>query len=143
MPNSLTMLLPSALGSSPHLPVSVYGTGTAQTIAAFLGTRLTRFPTLTSVHITSSSCTAAFPIPRLLRLHAAFHSAHMLSTCVPTVLVYCSTGISTCCPSATSCDLALGPDFPRADQLYSGNLGYSAGRILTFLSLLIPAFSLP
>ena len=27
-------------------------------------------------------------------------------------------------------------------QLYSGNLRYSAGRILTFLSLLIPAFSL-
>ena len=36
----------------------------------------------------------------------------------------------------------LGPDLPRADQLYSGNLRYSAGRILTFLSLLIPAFSL-
>ena len=54
----------------------------------------------------------------------------------------CSTGISTCCPSATSFDLTLGPDLPRADQLYSGNLGYSAGRILTFLSLLIPAFSL-
>ena len=34
------------------------------------------------------------------------------------------------------------PDLPRADQLYSGNLGYSAGRIPTFLSLLIPAFSL-
>ena len=33
-------------------------------------------------------------------------------------------------------------DFPRADQLYSGNLGYSAVRILTLLSLLIPAFSL-
>ena len=31
---------------------------------------------------------------------------------------------------------------PAADQLYGGNLGYSAGRILTFLSLLIPAFSL-
>ena len=67
----------------------------------------------------------------------------MLSTCVPTVLSYRSTGISTCCPSATSFDLALGPDLPRADQLYSGNLGYSAGRIPTFLSLLIPAFSLP
>ena len=66
----------------------------------------------------------------------------MLSSCVPAVLLYRSTGISTCCPSATSLDLALGPDFPRADQLYSGNLGYSAGRILTFLSLLIPAFSL-
>ena len=61
---------------------------------------------------------------------------------VPTVLSYGSTGISTCCPSATSLDLALGPDLPRADQLYPGNLRYSAGRIPTFLSLLIPAFSL-
>ena len=55
----------------------------------------------------------------------------------------CGTGISTCYPSATSFDLALGPDLPRADQLYSGNLGYSAIRILTLFSLLIPAFSLP
>ena len=39
--------------------------------------------------------------------------------------------------------LTLGPDFPRGDKLYPGNLGYSAERILTFLSLLIPAFSLP
>ena len=67
----------------------------------------------------------------------------VLSFCVPTVLSYRSTGISTCCPSATPLGLALGPDLPRADQLYSGNLRYSAGRILTFLSLLIPAFSLP
>ncbi len=66
----------------------------------------------------------------------------MLSTRVPTVLSYCSTGISTCCPSATALALALGPDLPRADQLYPGNLRYSAERILTFLSLLIPAFSL-
>ena len=66
----------------------------------------------------------------------------MLSSRVPTVLLYDSTGISTCYPSTTSFDLALGPDLPRADQLYSGNLRYSAGRILTFLSLLIPAFSL-
>ena len=45
LPNSLTMLLPSALGFSPHPPVSVYGTGTMQTIAAFLGTWLISFPT--------------------------------------------------------------------------------------------------
>ena len=67
----------------------------------------------------------------------------VLSHCVPTVLYIRGTGISTCCPSTTSFDLALGPDLPRADQLYSGNLRYSAGRIPTFLSLLIPAFSLP
>ena len=40
------MLLPSALGFSPHPPVSVYGTGTYNTIAAFLGTWLTLFVTL-------------------------------------------------------------------------------------------------
>ena len=61
----------------------------------------------------------------------------------PHISKYCSAGISTCCPSATPFGLALGPDLPRADQLYPGNLGYSAVRILTSLSLLIPAFSLP
>ena len=71
------------------------------------------------------------------------HSRLPLSARVPTVLSYRSTGISTCCPSATTLVLALGPDLPRADQLYSGNLGYSAIRILTLFSLLIPAFSLP
>ena len=76
-------------------------------------------------------------------MHAAFRSAPVLSLCVPTVLIYSSTGISTCCPSATPSGLALGPDLPRADQLYSGNLGYSAWRIPTSISLLIPAFSLP
>ena len=38
--------------------------------------------------------------------------------------------------------LTLGPDLPREDQLYPGNLGYSAYKILTYISLLIPAFSL-
>ena len=83
-------------------------------------------------------------MPTLLlpRLYRSFHSRLTLSACVPTVLLQDSTGISTCYPSTTSFDLALGPDLPRADQLYSGNLRYSAGRIPTFLSLLIPAFSL-
>ena len=75
-------------------------------------------------------------------LHAAFHSAPSLSSCVPAVLIIGSTGISTSCPSTTTFVLALGPDLPRADQLYPGNLGYSAYKILTYISLLIPAFSL-
>ena len=95
-----------------------------------------------SLRVTSSDCTAVFPSVLLLRLHRSFLSRLMLSTYVPTVLIYDSAGISTCCPSATHFCLALGPDFPRADQLYPGNLGYSAERILTSLSLLIPAFSL-
>ena len=96
-----------------------------------------------SLHITSSDCHTDLPVWLLPRLYAAFHSAPVLSLCVPTVLIYSSTGISTCCPSVTLFSLALGPDLPRADQLYSGNLGYSAWRIPTSISLLIPAFSLP
>ena len=46
LPSSLTMLLPSALGFSPHPPVSVYGTGSYITIAAFLDGWLTCFATL-------------------------------------------------------------------------------------------------
>ena len=142
LPSSLTTLLPSALGFSPHPPVSVYGTGIIQPIAAFLDARLTYFPTSFSVRVTPLDYETVFPISLLLRLRRSLHSRLMLSSRVPTVLLYDSTGISTCYPSTTSFDLALGPDLPRADQLYSGNLRYSAGRILTSLSLLIPAFSL-
>ena len=142
LPSSLTMLLPSALGFSPHPPVSVYGTGTCHTIAAFLGTQLAFFATLISLRIDLLDCKADLLTLLLLILHRSLHSRLMLSACVPTVLMIRSTGISTCCPSATPFGLVLGPDLPRADQLYPGNLGYSAGRILTFLSLLIPAFSL-
>ena len=100
-------------------------------------------PYFGSVHFTSSPYTGDLPPVQLPRLSAALHSAAMLSTYVPTVLSYCSAGIFTCCPSATLLSLALGPDLPRADQLYPGNLGYSAWRIPTSISLLIPAFSLP
>ena len=99
-------------------------------------------PYFGSVHITSSDCKEDLLSLLLPRLYRSSLSRLVLSTCVPTVLGTHSTGISTCYPSTTSFDLALGPDLPRADQLYSGNLRYSAGRIPTFLSLLIPAFSL-
>ena len=46
LPSSLTMLLPPALGFSPHLPVSVCGTGPCYAIAAFLDGWLTCFATL-------------------------------------------------------------------------------------------------
>ena len=98
-------------------------------------------PYFCSVHVTPSPYEAGFLTSQLPRLYGSFHSPLTLPSCVPAVLISASTGISTCRPSATPSGLALGPDFPRADQLYSGNLGYSAVRILTLLSLLIPAFS--
>ena len=95
-----------------------------------------------SLRFTALAYGTDLPLPRLLRLHRYSLSRLMLPPCVPTVLLYSSAGISTCSPSATPSGLALGPDLPRADQLYPGNLGYPAVRILTLLSLLIPAFSL-
>ena len=79
-----------------------------------------------SIHITTLAYAADLPTAHLLGLYQSFHSWLKLRPCVPTVLIYCGTGISTCYPSTTSFDLALGPDLPRADQLYSGNLRYSA-----------------
>ena len=142
MPSSLTTLLPLALGFSPHLPVSVYGTGTMDTIAAFLDGWLHSFATcfslLSPIRIACGVC--------LTCSYLAFTGLSFPRLCftsrVPTVLIHCSTGISTCCPLATRFRLALGPDLPGADQLYPGNLGYSALKILTLISLLIPAFSL-
>ena len=142
MPSSLTTLLPPALGFSPHPPVSVYGTGTYGAIAAFLDSMYPDFATFISLPVTPLAYCADLPAQRLLCLGRSFLSRLPLTPRVPTVLTICSTGISTCCPSATSSDLALGPDLPRADQLYPGNLRYSALKILTSISLLIPAFSL-
>ena len=137
------MLLPPALGFSPHPPVSVCGTGAWHAIAAFLGSRNRTLPYSRSVRLTALACRGDFPPRRLLCLPRYSHSRDVLSFCVPTVLMPCSAGISTCCPSATPSGLALGPDLPRADQLYPGTLGYPAWGIPTPISLLIPAFSLP
>ena len=87
------ILLPPALGFSPHPPVSVYGTGTYKAIAAFLGTGLTCFATFISLRVTLSAHAADLPAAHLLRLHRYFHSRPMLSPCVPTVLFICGTGI--------------------------------------------------
>ena len=86
---------------------------------------------LISLCVTPLAYCADLPAQRLLCLDRFFLSRLPLTPRVPTVLTICSTGISTCCPSATSSDLALGPDLPRADQLYPGNLRYSAFKILT------------
>ena len=142
MPSSLTMLLPPALGSSPHPPVSVYGTGPHSAIVAFLDGRPGSFATLLRSASRFGLC--AFFLPRAPRACAGLLIPGSASASrVPTLLAVRGTGISTCCPSATRSRLALGPDSPRADQLYPGNLGYSAWGIHTPISLLIPAFSLP
>ena len=101
------------------------------------------FATLLSLQFTSPDCRTVFPLQLLPRFCRSSRPRLTPWACVPTVLSYVSTGISTCCPSDTCLHLSLGPDLPGADQLYPGILGYSAKRIPTSFSLLIPAFSLP
>lgn len=55
---------------------------------------------------------------------------------------YTGTGISTRYPSTTPVGLALGPDSPWEDELDPGTLSHPADKILTYQSLLMPAFSL-
>ncbi len=113
LPSSLTTLLPSSCGFSPRLPVSVCGTGTYIAIAAFLDSVdsfdfATKFRSASRFRIKTGICLRSFP----LRLPRFSLSRVRLSSCVPTVLYIRSTGISTCCPSATAFALALGPDLP-------------------------------
>jgi hypothetical protein len=113
LPSSLTTLLPSAFGFSPRLPVSVCGTGTNNAIAAFLGsvdseTSHTKLRSPSDFRNKKRICLLFYP----LSLAGYFLSPVFLSSCVPTVLIICSTGISTCCPSATLFSLTLGPDLP-------------------------------
>ena len=130
LPSSLTMLLPSALGFSPHPPVSVYGTGFNNTIAAFLDTRAILFATLISL-LLHFRFTCGFAYKHTICFYVLFHSTLELSSCVPTFLIVKGAGIFTSCPSTTLFSLALGPDLPREDKLDPGNLGYSAFKILT------------
>ena len=81
LPSSLAMLLPSALGSSPHPPVSVYGTGMYHTIAAFLDGSSTLFATLSSLPVTGSLYGRVFPLPQIPRLDPAPSRARASSPC--------------------------------------------------------------
>ena len=130
LPSSLTMLLPSTLGFSPHPPVSVYGTGLSNTIAAFLDTSSIHFSTLISI-LQCFRLPCGFAYRYTQHLHVLSHYTLGLRSCVPTFLINIGAGIFTSCPSTTRLRLALGPDLPREDKLDPGNLGYSAFKILT------------
>ena len=81
LPSSLAMLLPSALGSSPHPPVSVYGTGMYHAIAAFLDGSSTLFATYCSLPVTGSPCMGDLPPIRIPRLDPAPSRARASSPC--------------------------------------------------------------
>ena len=125
MPSSLTTLLPLALGFSPHLPVSVCGTG-----AFYIPYTFSRHNSCLLPYSNFSPFRPGQPTPGI--------KIHIVSV----YLNYSGYGISTVCASTTPFGLALAPGSPREDDPSPGNLRFSAITILTQFSLLIPAFSL-
>ena len=124
------MLLSLILGSSPHLPVSVCGTGTSiQYLQAFLASVLLGISLLYFHYFFryESFLFLAF-LPLLCPLHLL--SISVVQEYQPAIhqIRYLS--------------LSLGPDLPWADKPSPGILRLSMAWILTMLSLLIPAFSL-
>ena len=92
LPSSLTTLLPLALGFSPHLPVSVCGTGAYLIHIPFLADGFTHFPTKF----------------RSLSPGSTNHRV-TLSLCVSILKSVSGYGISTVCASTTPFGLALAP----------------------------------
>ena len=113
LPSSLTTLLPLALGSSPHLPVSVCGTGNPTNTHNFSRHRLD------SLHLNRLAYARGNQRP--VELHP----------CVSAFNGQAGHGISTVCASTTPRGLALAPDLPWADEPSPGNLRFSAIMIPT------------
>ena len=114
LPSSLTTLLPLVLGFSPHLPVSVCGTGTLAFLRAFLASEHRGLPYYISV-----------PFARVNQ-----RPGSAISKC-PSCLKFGGYGISTVCASPTPRGLSLAPDLPWADEPSPRNLRFSAIMIPT------------
>ena len=102
-----------ALGSSPHLPVSVCGTGSTTNTHGFSRHKLYSL--------------------RLFRLGypRGYQRPVELRSCVTVINNCTGYGISTVCASTTPCGLALAPGLPWADEPSPGNLRFSAIMIPT------------
>ena len=134
LPSSLTRVLPSTLGYSPLLPVSVSGTDRYRMcLGAFPGAacrclrppREGAPPRIASERLLARSSTALLrdgvPSPR------AMHATR------PAFAPLTGGRIFTAFPSATLLSLALGSDFPGADCPCPGDLRFSVGGDLTRL----------
>ena len=112
LPSSLTIVRSLTLGFSPHLPVSVCGTGTSVLISGFSWQReISRFSSFASPSQLNLRC-ADLPThqPHCLdavnqrRARLILLRPHFIQTNLG------GAGISTCCPSPTAFALGLGPD---------------------------------
>ena len=145
LPSSLTIVLSLTLGFSPHLPVSVCGTGTYGLASGFSWQCEISCFQPCGHPITPQNWTRGFAYQFSLDAWTRItNSVLNLSFCVPTSLKRLSV-VQEYQPVVHRLQrlaLGLGPDLPWADEPSPGILRFSAGRILTCLTLLMPTFSL-
>ena len=115
LPSSLTTLLPLVLGFSPHLPVSVCGTGASDIHTPFLASEHLSLP-----YSNFGPFRPGRPSPGMRYLQVSV----LLKS-------FGGYGISTVCASATPFGLALAPGLPWADEPSPRNLRLSTIMILT------------
>ena len=112
LPSSLTIVRSLTLGFSPHLPVSVYGTGTLDLTSGFSWQReIGRFG-VTPPHHSSMFKNADLPTltPHCLDILNQRYAQPILLRPHVVQTILGGTGISACCPSPTPFGLGLGPD---------------------------------
>ena len=145
MPSSLATVLSLTSGFSPCPPVSVLVRAAMElSLETFLGSWHHVLQYLSKdvpLPLTSYILLTHFTVS-LLYASTTIHSVAHTSLLRHSFISIAGTGISACFPSTTPFGLALGPDLPRADEPSPGILGLSVCRILTYISLLTPAFSL-
>ena len=114
LPSSLTIVLSLTLGFSPHLPVSVCGTGTYSLASGF--SRQCEISSFGNTPPRHSSPVHSADLPALWAccLDALYQRCALLILLCPHFVqtTFGGTGISTCCPSPTAFALGLGPDLP-------------------------------
>ena len=117
LPSSFTRVFSSALGFSPHPPVSVYGT-----VPCYLKLRsfswkhgINHFPIHRSVVSHLDIKTPDLPKVSAYMLSPGQPTPGRSSLLRPSIAVTRSTGILTSFPSTTPFGLALGADSPYAD----------------------------
>ena len=145
MPSSLATVLSLTSGFSPCPPVSVLVRAAMElSLETFPGSwrhMLHYSPERFRLPVTFYILCTHFTI-HLLFASPTIHSVGHTSLLRHSFISIAGTGISACFPSTTPFGLALGPDLPRADEPAPGNLSQSVCMILTYISLLTPAFSL-
>ena len=115
LPSSLTIVLSLALGFSPHLPVSVCGTGTYSLISGFSWQcEIDSFGTIFPPRHTSCFSPGGFATRYTPCLDTLYQRRALSILLRPHFIqtTFGGTGISTCCPSPTAFALGLGPDLP-------------------------------